>query len=449
MHPLLATVGMLELMRMGTQEIKKPIVFVPGLYGSMGEDIIPGTGEWGFGMAASVYEPFIEILTNMGYEKEKDLFICFYDWRKDCRFSSEEYLQKTIYQAKAQTRSKKVNLICHSMGGLVARAYVQGNQYGYDVDQLIFIGTPNGGSANAYYFWAGGELPYERNIKSSIFTTLLEGYLWILEKKYKNENTMEVIRKHLQGVKDLLPSKTYGNYLYYIGNKQNTNYISYKEMNYHNEFLDELNDKKGILKNRKIQVTLIGGKSINTNQKLQIDRRYKNEDERWKDGKVVGSYQSKEGDGTVLLDSLCEIEGDTYVFEATHTEILQRCKFILQEKLGIKEDISYKESMPSVDDYVSVLVSGKGQIRIKTYERGNNILLYDGTKRHKDIYVQKTDEKNIWILIKGFSDKHLYMEYTPMEKEPIEIVIRDHLGRKKKIQERKGYMQQAYKINLS
>ncbi|WP_129596150.1 esterase/lipase family protein [Anaerophilus nitritogenes] len=449
MHPLFVTIGILELMRRGGQEIKKPIVFVPGLYGSMGEDIIPGTGEWGFGMAASIYEPFIQILMDMGYEKDKDLFTCFYDWRKDCAFCAQEYLQKTIDQAKTQTKSKKVNLICHSMGGLVARAYVQGQDYGYDVEQLIFIGTPNGGAANAYYFWAGGKLPYEKNIKSSIFSTLLEGYLWILEKKYKNENTMEVIYKHLQGVKDLLPSKTYGDYLYYIDHNQNMKYIPYEKMNHHNNFLDELNEKKHILKNRKIKVTLIGGKSIDTNQKLQVDRRYKSEEEKWKDGKVVSSSQSKEGDGTVLLNSLCEIEGDTYVFESNHTDILQKCKFILQEKLGIKEVVSYKETTPSFNEYVSILVSGKGQIWIKSYDRGDNILLYDGTKRHKDVYVQKMDEKNIWIFIKGFSQKYLYMEYIPMEKEPIEIMIRDHLGRKKKIQERKGYMQQAYKISLS
>ncbi|WP_418789191.1 hypothetical protein [Paenibacillus agilis] len=28
-----------------------PLVFVPGLFGSMSNVIIPGTGEWGFGLA--------------------------------------------------------------------------------------------------------------------------------------------------------------------------------------------------------------------------------------------------------------------------------------------------------------------------------------------------------------------------------------------------------------
>jgi pimeloyl-ACP methyl ester carboxylesterase len=40
----------------------------------------------------------------------------------------------------------RVDLIGHSMGGLIARAYVEGNAYAGDVDHLIMVGTPNNGS---------------------------------------------------------------------------------------------------------------------------------------------------------------------------------------------------------------------------------------------------------------------------------------------------------------
>ena len=56
---------------------KTPIVFIPGLFGSMSNIIIPGTGNWSFGLSAFVYEPFIMMLESMGYERNKDLFICF------------------------------------------------------------------------------------------------------------------------------------------------------------------------------------------------------------------------------------------------------------------------------------------------------------------------------------------------------------------------------------
>jgi pimeloyl-ACP methyl ester carboxylesterase len=40
----------------------------------------------------------------------------------------------------------RVNLLAHSMGGLVGRAYVEGPGYGGDVDRLIMIAPPNAGS---------------------------------------------------------------------------------------------------------------------------------------------------------------------------------------------------------------------------------------------------------------------------------------------------------------
>lgn len=40
----------------------------------------------------------------------------------------------------------RIDLIGHSMGGLIARGYVEGNLYRGDVDRLIMVGTPNAGS---------------------------------------------------------------------------------------------------------------------------------------------------------------------------------------------------------------------------------------------------------------------------------------------------------------
>jgi triacylglycerol esterase/lipase EstA (alpha/beta hydrolase family) len=40
----------------------------------------------------------------------------------------------------------RIDLIGHSMGGLIARGYVEGDTYRNDVDHLIMVGTPNGGS---------------------------------------------------------------------------------------------------------------------------------------------------------------------------------------------------------------------------------------------------------------------------------------------------------------
>lgn len=59
-----------------------PIIFIPGLFASMGDDIISGTGDLSFGLAEDIYRPFIEMLNKMGYVEGEDLFISYYDWRK-------------------------------------------------------------------------------------------------------------------------------------------------------------------------------------------------------------------------------------------------------------------------------------------------------------------------------------------------------------------------------
>lgn len=49
--------------------------------------------------------------------------------------------------------AKPVSIIAHSMGGLVARHYVEGVGYRGGVERLIMLGTPNHGST-----WTGWRL---------------------------------------------------------------------------------------------------------------------------------------------------------------------------------------------------------------------------------------------------------------------------------------------------
>ena len=65
-------------------------------------------------------------------------------------------LAETIKQLCRFTGARKVRLVGHSAGGLVARVYLQsalpGVQYRHDVDRLITIGTPHLGSALASHW---------------------------------------------------------------------------------------------------------------------------------------------------------------------------------------------------------------------------------------------------------------------------------------------------------
>lgn len=54
-------------------------------------------------------------------------------------------LKEAIDAAKHKTGQTKVILIAHSMGGLVSRAYVEGNFYEYDVSEIFTFGSPHRG----------------------------------------------------------------------------------------------------------------------------------------------------------------------------------------------------------------------------------------------------------------------------------------------------------------
>src|SRR5205085_207337 len=66
-------------------------------------------------------------------------------------------LQNAIDLAKAATGQSKVILIAHSMGGLIARAYIEGPDYAGDVSSLFTFGSPHLGiPSDALVFLANG-----------------------------------------------------------------------------------------------------------------------------------------------------------------------------------------------------------------------------------------------------------------------------------------------------
>ncbi|PAB60764.1 lipase family alpha/beta hydrolase [Anaeromicrobium sediminis] len=448
MNSLVAALGLLQLNRMRKAKGKKrPIVFVPGLYGSMGDEIIPGTGDWHFGIAESVYGPFIEQLEEIGYTRDKDLFIAFYDWRKSCNICAKKYLKSTINKAKKKSGYKKVNIISHSMGGLVSRAYAQSNYYEKDIEELILVGTPNAGSANAYYFWEGGIVPSDRTLGSTLYKSLVDGYLWVLKKSYGTETDMETIRKYLKSTKDLLPSRKYGQYIYTLNRNNNKEYIEYEKMAFKNDFLDNLNKKEYILKRRNIKVLLIGGNGFETNDYIRVERELKSNNNEWPDGRAISSDKSKDGDGTVMLKSAFAIEGDQKTFSGKHTELLQKCSNVIFGRMGIQK--AYIMQKNFMRDYISIRVSGKGKVSIKELNRNRINSLYNETERVKDVQIESYGKNLRWIMVRNQLKNRVYLEYEATENEDIEILIEDSLGRHKIIKEKNVPKNKVYRMRIS
>lgn len=87
-------------------------------------------------------------LENAGYEEDKDLFVFPYDWRLDVDISGS-YLQDKINQIVSSTQSEKVDIIAHSMGGLVVKKYLVDHGNENKINKFIDIATPHTGAPKA------------------------------------------------------------------------------------------------------------------------------------------------------------------------------------------------------------------------------------------------------------------------------------------------------------
>lgn len=139
----------------------------------------------------SIYENLKNVIIESGgYSLDNDLFLFSYDWRLDNRISAahlaemvkkyqnryHHYLKNDILKGDEnkynylikylcaqglldKNKRIKINIVSHSMGGLVSRYYIQ-VLGGIDcVNKIVMFGTPNQGAMDALKAIAEGEFP--------------------------------------------------------------------------------------------------------------------------------------------------------------------------------------------------------------------------------------------------------------------------------------------------
>lgn len=109
------------------------------------------TGEANLVLTGNLFEAHqgaIDFFVSNGYILNKDLYVFPYDWRKDIALTAW-LLDQKIESIKQQTGSTKVDIVAHSMGGLVARNYIADADRGAKIRKLITLGTPFLGATKA------------------------------------------------------------------------------------------------------------------------------------------------------------------------------------------------------------------------------------------------------------------------------------------------------------
>lgn len=226
-----------------------PVIIIPGIMGSW-KDF---SGTWQLDPITHTYDDLLEALRAAGYEDGKTLFAFPYEWRNS-NVITAELLRQKIADIKTATGAAKVDLIGHSMGGLVARAYIEGDNYQNDVDQLIFIATPHKGAPASYLMWEGGEKG-NKKIDDIILSQIIKieaaehGYISL-----DGKGVVQYLRaEHIDSVKELLP-------IYSYIFDQKTNKIRLYSNNYpRNEFLENLNSADNLEKLNGVKVLNILG----------------------------------------------------------------------------------------------------------------------------------------------------------------------------------------------
>jgi pimeloyl-ACP methyl ester carboxylesterase len=123
---------------------------------------------------SNVYSGLLNTLKQIGYQ-DRDIIQFDYDWRLS-NFENAKRLQEKIDGLSLDPHAH-VDILAHSMGGLIARIYLQ-NMNGFShVDNLILMGTPSFGSARVFQnlrdgfdhwpnAWSGGLDEIQRTILS-------------------------------------------------------------------------------------------------------------------------------------------------------------------------------------------------------------------------------------------------------------------------------------------
>lgn len=136
------------------------------------------------------FDGLIDELTSNGYKEGENLFVFPYDWRKSNKDSADN-LKDKIAEILKETGAQKVDIVAHSMGGLVAKKYIADNGASY-INQLVFIGTPHLGAPNAFKALMYGD---DMGIRFG-FSIL-------------NPSIVKTITQNMPGVFELLPSQKY------------------------------------------------------------------------------------------------------------------------------------------------------------------------------------------------------------------------------------------------
>jgi len=129
---------------------------------------------------------------------QPNLFVFAYDWRKS-NFENAVKLRDYVRCVQRFYPETKVDIVAHSMGGLVSRSYILNFQKIHDVRKMITVGSRFlGAPRSSYVLETGDFFPLLANLYSGINLDMKTA-----------KSVFKGLLPYLKGPQELLPSKAY------------------------------------------------------------------------------------------------------------------------------------------------------------------------------------------------------------------------------------------------
>lgn len=284
-----------------------PVVIIPGILGSWEKD-----GEWALDPITHTYENLINTLLANGYVEGQTLFRFPYNWRNS-NVITAQLLSEKIEGIKDICSCSHVDVVAHSMGGLVAAEYVR-NSDGKSVDQVFFLGSPMSGAPKAYKMWEGAEMDF-----GDKRTDIIMRRIFAREARNSGFNDIfdYVRNKPISSIQELLP--IYPNYL---RTSASSPYLPYPDNYPRNTFLEQLSADYSEKIHDHIRPYVVTGNTGFASTTRGFTVQPSTQLPKWEHGEPVVTHMSK-GDGTVPFDSTTYFWGpDKEFLNVDHTRLV-------------------------------------------------------------------------------------------------------------------------------
>lgn len=191
---------------LATLQIQKanPItIVIPGFLASWNKDAIiynhsVDSNQWKINPFIKEYEGIKNTLNNLDLTENYDYYVFAYDWRKNLDATATDLNNFIEGIVILNHPNSTINLVGHSLGGLLARIYQQKFSF-QNIKHIITAGSPHQGTAQVYKAVEAGEINKENTP------------LWLSEKiliqLYRNglKTDKEILNENFPILEDLLP----------------------------------------------------------------------------------------------------------------------------------------------------------------------------------------------------------------------------------------------------